>query len=275
MIGPQDIGAYRGGSGSPLVLLHGAAGSWRIWKPVLPLLERSHELFVPTLPGHRGGDPLPAGAGSVSDIADMVAERLDAAGVGAAHLVGNSLGGAVALELARRGRGLSVVAIAPFGGWRTSADRELLILKVRSAGLVAGSALGARLLRRPRVRKILLRSVMERGDRIPIEAVAEMLADLDACTALSEVITAVRRDGKSAQFALMDHPVRIAWPQHDRTLPFRRYGAPLLERLPRAELVWLTGCGHVPMYDDPTLVARSILDVTTASSAPSRPSPGR
>lgn len=263
---PRDIGNYRGGAGSPLVLLHGAAGSWRVWKPVLPLLENSHEVHVPTLPGHRGGDPLPSGAGSVAEIADMVADRLEAAGVGPAHLVGNSLGGAVALELARRGRALSVVAVAPFGGWRNTADRELLILKVRSAGLVAGSTLGARLLRRPSVRKVLLRGVMERGDRIPTEAVREMLADLHECTALNDVISAVRRDGRSAHFASMDHPVRIAWPQHDRTLPFRRYGAPLLELLPRAELVWLPGCGHVPMYDDPALVARTILDVTTAPS---------
>ena len=58
-------------------------------------------------------------------------------------------------------------------------------------------------------------------------------------------------------------PVRIAWGERDRTLPFGDYGAPWLEQLPEAEFVELPGCGHVPMYDDPQLVADTILAQTT------------
>ena len=50
--------AYRGGSGPPLVCLHGFTGSWHIWELVLPRLERAHTVFAPTLIGHAGGPPL-------------------------------------------------------------------------------------------------------------------------------------------------------------------------------------------------------------------------
>ena len=53
--------SYAGGAGTPLVLLHGVGGTWRVWRPVLPLLERWHAVFAPTLPGHCGADRLPAG----------------------------------------------------------------------------------------------------------------------------------------------------------------------------------------------------------------------
>jgi pimeloyl-ACP methyl ester carboxylesterase len=66
------------------------------------------------LAGHRGGPPLVAGVEvSVAALADNIETRLDAAGIGTGHLVGNSLGGWIALELARRGRGHSVVVLCP------------------------------------------------------------------------------------------------------------------------------------------------------------------
>jgi pimeloyl-ACP methyl ester carboxylesterase len=60
----------------------------------------------------------------------------------------------------------------------------------------------------------------------------------------------------------VDVPVRLAWPVKDRTIPFERYGRPWLTVLPKAELVRLRGVGHVPMYDDPALVVRTIREVT-------------
>ena len=53
--------SYAGGAGTPLVLLHGVGGTWRVWRPVLPLLERWHAVFAPTLPGHCGAERLAPG----------------------------------------------------------------------------------------------------------------------------------------------------------------------------------------------------------------------
>jgi pimeloyl-ACP methyl ester carboxylesterase len=107
--------AHRGGSGPPLVLLHGFLDTWRVWELVLPALEREHDVLAPTLAGHAGGPPLPEIAAGA--LADAVERAMDGAGFATAHVAGNSLGGHVALQLAARGRARTVVAFAPAGGW--------------------------------------------------------------------------------------------------------------------------------------------------------------
>ena len=107
--------AHRGGSGPPLLLLHGFTDTWRTWELVLPALERRHEVFAPTLAGHAGGPRIEGEVGDAS-IADAVERAMDELGWASAHIAGNSLGGYVALQLAARGRARSVVALAPAGG---------------------------------------------------------------------------------------------------------------------------------------------------------------
>lgn len=99
--------SHRGGSGSPLVCLHGFIDTWRTWELVLPTLERHHDVLAVTLARHAGGPPI---EGEISDavLADAVEDAMDEAGFEIAHLVGNSLGGYVALSSPRAvGRKLS------------------------------------------------------------------------------------------------------------------------------------------------------------------------
>ena len=107
---------YRGGEGPPLVCVHGFIDTWRTWELVLPALERAHEVLAPALPGHAGGRPLAAEPDSTA-LVEGVERAMDEAGWETASVVGNSLGGYVALQLAARGRARSVVAFAPAGGW--------------------------------------------------------------------------------------------------------------------------------------------------------------
>ena len=90
-----------------------------MWLPQIAPLEAEHEVFAPTLPGHWGGPPAPRGDElTMKTLVDATERQLDAAGIERAHLVGNSLGGWLAFELASRGRALSVTAISPGCGWR-------------------------------------------------------------------------------------------------------------------------------------------------------------
>src|ERR1700727_821399 len=116
---------YRAGDGEPVLLLHGFTGHWRHWRPVLADLVARYEVIAPTLAGHNGGPAYPSGMSlkKVADAGDSLERHLDELGVGTAHFVGNSMGGSLALELAKRGRARSVVAIAPAGGW-TPGDGE-------------------------------------------------------------------------------------------------------------------------------------------------------
>jgi pimeloyl-ACP methyl ester carboxylesterase len=94
---------YEAGEGPPLVLLHGLGGSWHVWQPVLPMLERQHRVIAPTLPGHPGGALWPAGREpTLQAIADMLAQDFSERKIDRPHIGGNSLGGLLALELARR-----------------------------------------------------------------------------------------------------------------------------------------------------------------------------
>src|SRR5947209_797061 len=169
---------YRSGSGEPLVLLHGINGSWRVWRPVLAALEVEHDVFAPTLPGHLSGPPLDPGLTvSIDALADGLERILDAAEIDTAHFAGNSLGGWLAIELARRGRARSVVALSPAGGWTSARDLRRVIRLLSGARVVIArrDALGLTdLMRRPRFRRLVLRQAMTRGDVIPARDVLEM-----------------------------------------------------------------------------------------------------
>jgi len=80
--------------------------TWRTWELVLPKLERYHEVLAPTLIGHAGG-PLLEGEVTDALVSDAVERAMDDAHFETAHIVGNSLGGFVALQLAARGRAAS------------------------------------------------------------------------------------------------------------------------------------------------------------------------
>lgn len=262
--------AYTGGSGTPLVLLHGLGGTWHIWRPVLALLESRHQVIAPTLPGHHGG---PALAGhiepTVSAIADALIADLNRRGVTSAHVAGNSLGGWLALELARRGFARSVVALSPAGAWRSAADYRAVSLPFRITFfvmplilLLTTLFLGSAVLRRA-----LARKTMEHADRIDAGEFRASLYAFMRTSILPDLLKTMGRDGPIAPVEARGTAIRIAWCSLDRVIPFERYGRPMLERIVDAEHLPLPAVGHVPMYDDPEQVATAILDVTTAVDA--------
>ncbi|WP_448625497.1 alpha/beta fold hydrolase [Geodermatophilus sp. URMC 64] len=111
---PAPLYVDRSGSGQPLLLLHGMGSSRRDFAAVVPLLRQHFDVLAMDLPGSghsRHLDERP----TVAALADAVERTLDAENVGTVHVLGNSLGARIALELAVRGRARSVVAIAPSG----------------------------------------------------------------------------------------------------------------------------------------------------------------
>lgn len=272
---PKVEPRYEGGSGEPLVLLHGIQASWAVWKPVLPALSEKHAVFAPTIAGHRGAVSLPEGVkASPATLADAVEKGLDEAGIDTAHFAGNSLGGWLSLELAKRGRARSVVALSPAGAFATDKDMQKVI-KMLAQGRKMSVALAPKLgplIRRPRGRKLLLKLAQEHGDRVPAAEMAAFFDDLIACEIFDDFVDSIRADGGFTAGLNADaFPIRIAWGAKDRVIPFAAHGQPLLDLIPGAEQVMMPGVGHVPMYDDPELVARTILEVTTKTTTTSPP----
>jgi pimeloyl-ACP methyl ester carboxylesterase len=250
--------------GEPLVLIHGFSATQRVWQPLLESLERDHEVLAVNLAGHVGGPEIPAGSDvSVGALVDAVERDMDAAGLQTAHLVGNSLGGWISLELAKRGRARSVVAIAPAGGWEqgTREEKRLRTLFTRSHRLSSRLLPRVeRMLRRPRLRRLVLSQVAARGDRIPAAEAAQLIRDSLDCSVYFDLMDAVTRDGPPKSFDGISVPVLLVWGTRDRILPPKRYSERLRRMVPAAEWVELKGLGHMPMSDDPELVARTITE---------------
>ena len=248
----------------PLVLIHGFTGTWQAWDPVLPALERHHDVLVARLGGHVGGEPLEDP--TTDKLADAIERDLERAGHETAHIVGNSLGGWMALELAKRGRARTVVALSPAGGWAPGSREhrriERFFLRTHRALRFAGryaDLLGSR----PRLRKLALGDVHARPERIPPHAAAASIRGAAQCEAYLPLMEAIDRDGPPTDFRSIDVPARVAWGTGDKVLTYPAYWEPLKRILPpHVELVEMPGLGHVPMWDDPDLVARTVLEVT-------------
>jgi pimeloyl-ACP methyl ester carboxylesterase len=259
--------SHRAGTGTPLLLLHGIGAIWRVWSPVLPYLEPHHDVLAPTLAGHGGGPSLDSQiAPTLEALTDVIDGELTRLGLPKVHIAGNSLGGRIGIELARRGRAQSLVLFSPPGAWRSQRGIELRATGVR----LSLGALGRHASRADAIaaNRLLRRSLLASQVAYPDRVLPEMLAASIRAWGLTPVVAPLLREFPIRQVeplpAARDYPVRLVWPDQDRVLPFDAFGAPMLERLPGAELVRLRGVGHVPMSDDPVTVANLILDVTRA-----------
>ena len=257
---------YRAGEGEPVVLLHGFTGHWRHWKPVLADLVARYEVIAPTLSGHNGGPAYPTGMGleKVADAGDSLERHLDELGVGTAHLVGNSMGGALAIELAKRGRARSVVAISPGGGWELGGpdpERVARFFARQMRMLRASRKQIPRLMGRPRARKLAMRDIMRYGELIPPADAVDMSLDPLGCTIVTDVLTSLRAG--RAHLENLDQvaaPTLIAWAELDRILPLATCAVRFKREIPDAEFRVLPRVGHVPMWDDTRLVVKTITD---------------
>lgn len=253
---------HRGGSGVPLVCVHGFTDTWRSWELVLPALERAHDVLAPTLPGHAGGPPL-GDEVSAAAIVDGVERAIDEAGFGRAHIVGNSLGGYIALQLAARGRAESVVALAPAGGW-SPGDAAIAGTLSFFAGLQeqlrAALPHADALLANDEGRRLATSYIVTNYSHIPLDLLLHQLEGVVRCEA-APLIEAAGRDGFSLDAERIECPVRIVWGTADRILPWPATAVRYREEwLPNADWVELDGIGHMPQLDVPTETAALITD---------------
>lgn len=264
---------YRAGSGEPLVLLHGFTATWRCWLPVIAPLVARFEVIAPTLHGHDGGPALPEGseAHTIAEAARHVESQLDELGIETAHFAGNSMGGALSLELAKRGRARSVVAISPGGGWAADDTREadrIIAFFTRTQRITrASDRYLERIMARPALRRIAMRDVMARGHLVPATEAIALARGSIGCTVVDEVLDTIRA-GNATMSGLgeIDVPVLVTWGEQDRILPLERHAARFREEIPGVEFRAHPGIGHTPMWDDPTLIAQAIGDFAAANS---------
>lgn len=241
------------------VLLHGIGHRLQAWRWVETRL-RGFECVALDLPGF-GAAPLPPGGlwRGVPDLVTALKEILDGLGLSRPHIVGNSLGGAIALELGAAGRAASVTALSPAGfAGPAGTRRALRLIRAQRMFARAPGSLTDLLLRSGPTRSVLMSLQVARPYRLDPEDIAADAAALAGAPGFDAVAHAlVGYAFTPERAARIDVPVTVAWAARDRILPPDQ--ALVARRvLPAAEHVLLPGCGHLSMYDDPGLVADTV-----------------
>lgn len=257
------------GDGPPLLLIHGLGSARSIWRTVLDRLAGEFTTVAVDLPGHGESDwPTPGpDLFNPTEHAEALKPLIDDFG-GVMHVVGNSLGGWVGLELAADGRASSLTVLCSAGlankPWENRS--AVLVLRRRLArGL--GPVLG------PATTLVAKTPVLR--DLIMGDATADFAAlDVSVLADAGEAMRAARgfyasQDGmlgklfERASEIAPEVPVSIVWGSQDTLVPLdqqRRAAAP-----PHANWIVLDHCAHVPMWDQPVRTIEIINDTAGAS----------
>lgn len=260
------------GRGPRLLLLHGFASSIYTWAAVLPVLARDHEVVAVDLPGS-GASDLPADL-AWSDLPPVVVALLDRLGWSQATLVGNSMGGALAVMVAARQpeRVNALVLIDSAGFNLEPAQRPRLVQWVASPAL-------AGLLEHLPVRRLLvevgLRQVFHDDSLVTAERVEEYVQPLQRPGWLRATRSLLRSRAHEAQafpalLASSRQPTLIVWGRDDRWIPLAQ-ARQFQEALPGARLVVLEDCGHTPQEERPTELLQVLATFLPGALAPARP----
>jgi pimeloyl-ACP methyl ester carboxylesterase len=255
---PLDLQAEVTGTGPALVLLPPVGLRGWVWRRIAGQLAKQRTVVAVDLPGF-GSPSLPAGTPwTVDRFTDAVANFLGAHWPGPIEVAGVSLGGAIALELARRGHVRQAVAVSPIGFWsRAEARYAVASLRATQRLVRLSRPVQWRLARSAAARVLLLSQVVGRPRDVPAEAVEAMARDVaDAPFAATLPHTGAYHFTPSAS---MGRRVTVAWGTRDRLLPpwqARRAGG----ALPAAHHVELPGAGHLPFWDSPQQLAALVLN---------------
>ncbi len=267
----------RFGHGTPLLLVHGFASSWRSWALVLEPLAREHEVIAVDLPGHGSSLPL-AGETSIARLADALGAFITAAGLGGVDAVGSSLGARVVLELARRGGVLgAVVALDPGGFWRSRRERDRFYVSTRVSMQLLRTIepLLPRLVASPAGRALLLARLSKRPAALPAELVLEELGGYARMPSFRTLLHRLAYDepAEGAPRGAIAAPLVIGWGRSDRICPPSQ-AERVLAAFGDARLHWFERCGHFPQWDAPEETVRLVLDTIRGYAAATKPKVG-
>jgi pimeloyl-ACP methyl ester carboxylesterase len=262
LVNDQRIRYLDYGSGRPLVLLHGMAASWQWWLENISTLAARHRIIAVDLPGFGHSEPLPPPA-EMATHARTVIDLLRQLDVRSATIVGHSMGGLVAMEMAladrERVRGLVLVGAGGVPMTERRLTITLIVLRIFSV------ILGLRFVRRALATKPLLRRVVLRGGfRDPRVLSPELAAEIMPLFSGPGFVDAVAAAGRAVRRTVPESitcPVLLVWGEHDAMAPLR-CAQDMQDRLRDSKLVVVPGAGHSPMIECPNRFNEAILAFT-------------
>jgi pimeloyl-ACP methyl ester carboxylesterase len=265
----MSLACERQGEGPELVLLHGVGHRRQAWDAVLPLLTPHRTVITVDLPGHGESPSLDTvdGKDPVHAMGEELIGLLDELGLEKPHLGGNSLGGALALGLAARGRAATVTGLSPAGFWASPWQfpyAKAVFKTMQASGKTMNPQLASRLAHSTAGRAVIDAAIVAHPSRMTAEqAEGDAAAFFRARDAINQILA---EPIAFTDIVPDDVKVTIAWGAKDHLLP-KSQARVAKRHLPNARFVLLPGCGHVPMTDDPELVARILLSGSTLTTS--------
>ena len=241
--------------GSPdsptVVLIHGLAGCWQNWIENVEPLGRDFDVIALDLPGF-GESELPAGDVSIAGYARTVVGLLDALGLERAKLIGNSMGGQIAVQTAidfpeRTG---SMILVSP-AGYSTCSTPPILQRGAYALGEILPRVLAHRpaLISRPRLRKIALAGVVAHPEKLSAEAAFELMGG-DGKIGFAAAAKAILAHDFRERLVDVKCPTLIIWGQDDRLITSRD-AERFASRIVGSRKIVLRDTGHVAMMERP------------------------
>jgi pimeloyl-ACP methyl ester carboxylesterase len=249
------------GAGRPLILLHGIGMSNAVWNAVVPLLRPTRRVIAFDTAGFGATPPLPRGmTPTVANLVDALARSMFKLGIETpVDIVGNSLGGLLALEAARRGMARSVVAISPAGLWHDAPPRRARPLFSTLRFLSRRIPTLARAMSRCRLGRELTFAVPlgPGSGRMSMDDAHRTVRDFASAAAVETTFEHTRAPFSAPDMAVS---LTVVFGGRDWVLPSSARCRTALP--PHTRWLDQRAWGHVPMWTDPSGVARLILDAT-------------
>ncbi|WP_316573622.1 alpha/beta fold hydrolase [Nocardia canadensis] len=266
---PSPVAALHLGSGDPVLLLHGFMLSPHCWEQVARRMSAHCEVYAPAFAGHWGGPKVEGWSLDVYALADQIEDQLDELGWQTCHIAGNSLGAWVGLELTRRGRALTLTAIAPAGGWDSPSFTQVRI-GAKFASLVPFVEVGKRIsglvINNPLVQQVAALMLSKHTSAVAKRDLATIIAAVLHCDAIVPMLLGSLRAPAMDDLSELSAPVRMLLAEYDRIIPNHVYATRYLRELPEsADRILVNGVGHVPMLEAPDRIATLIAEHIYAS----------
>jgi pimeloyl-ACP methyl ester carboxylesterase len=259
-----------GGSGPPLLFVHGLGGCWQNWLLNIPAFMESHRVIAPDLPGF-GESEMPAEDVSIRGYAHVVDELCEALGVEAPVVVGNSMGGFVGAELAlsfpRRVQKLVLVAAAGLSIEYRRHEPLVTLARLWGAGATWFGARGRAVVTRPRMRRIGMQMLVRYPERLSPALTYELVRGTGK-PGFIPALKALLNHSYREQLPKIEVPVLVVWGRHDILVPrgdAREY-VELIGDNARREMFEDTG--HLPMIERPNRFNRLVVEFIAGERAP-------
>jgi pimeloyl-ACP methyl ester carboxylesterase len=270
LVDGQPVNTIELGEGPPLVFVHGLSGCWANWLEQLPVFARERRVLAFDLPGF-GASPMPAQEISIAGYGRLLDRLLDSLGVDAAAVVGNSMGGFIAAELAisspqrvERMVLVSAAGISTFGEPRATRAIPALVRGERILAATAAwtAAKSDTVARRARMREATLGLVVRHPSRLPAALAAEQLRGAGKPGFL-QALQAVLGYDLRARLAEIACPALVVWGDGDRLISVEDADV-FIELIPGARKVVFEDTGHMAMLERPAAFNPLLRDFLSA-----------